>query len=140
MIHQVAIGISDVIQKTFAKGQSFYFGPLLFDRTAGIRSTHGPNARMVITDLVMIDDKCAVQLDDVGIGVAKLVPGSIATDNDVLHGKTSGRRGGDYMSIFCHLMIFEGEPAFPAACADFLSFELQGSPESSLKFRYREAG
>jgi hypothetical protein len=95
---------------------------------------------MVITDLVMIDDKCAVQFDDVGIGVAKLVPGSIATDNDVLHGKTSGRRGGDYMSIFRDSMIFEGEPDFPAACVDFLSFESQGLAESSLKFRYREAG
>ena len=71
-------------QQSGSKRQSHRYRPGLADPVRRCRCAHRAHAGVVITDLLFaVDDDRTVQLDYVGVVVAKLIPCTVTADDYV---------------------------------------------------------
>src|SRR5882757_3342027 len=61
-IHQVAVGIPDVVEQAFAEGKTFYLRPPLGEASFLVGRSHGADAGVVVGNLTRPDEKCVVEL------------------------------------------------------------------------------
>src|SRR5262245_332877 len=81
--HQELVSVGNVVRDTITKRESQHPGPPLADSSQRAPHSHRTDSRVVIGNLGRIANQRLVELDHVGITIAELVAGSVATDHYV---------------------------------------------------------
>src|SRR4051794_32155351 len=80
LAHEETVSIRDIVEQPRTKSQTLRTGPLLLQPSARVRCPHGADSRMVVTDLLWINKKGAIDFHDVGVAirVVETISGTVA--------------------------------------------------------------